>query len=62
MARLRRFHSHHLVLLRARSVWEPLIAGAESDWIVSGHSRWNHNHHRSRSDAESTCQQFGCMG
>lgn len=62
MARLRRFHSHHLVLLRTCSIWEPLIAGAESDRIISGYSRWNYNHHRSRSDAESTCKQFGSMG
>lgn len=56
LARLCRFHHHHLVLLRACSVWESIIATVESDWIVPGYCWWTCNHHRSRSDAQSTCQ------
>lgn len=56
MARLRRFHPNHLVLLRARGIREPITASVKSNRVVPCYLWWNYNHHRSRSDAESTCQ------
>ena len=62
MARLCRFHSNHLVLLRACGIWKSFIASVEPNRVVSGDCWWTCDHHRSRSHAESTCQQLGCMG
>ena len=55
MARLRRLHSNHLVLLCACGVWKPFVASIEPDWVVPRNCWRTDNHHRGCSDAESTC-------
>lgn len=62
MARLRRFHNHNMVLLRACHLREPSTAILEPGWIDSRHRWWHRDHHRGRSDAEGACFQLGRVG
>lgn len=62
VARLRRFHHHNMVLLRACHFREPGTAILKPDRIDSRCWWWYRDHHRSRSDAEGACSQLGRVG